>query len=535
MLHIWRESSIHGVKYISDSKNNFIIRLFWFCSFSFSIICLFYYAKQAFIKFKVNPDINLIIRLRPIRDIPFPAVTICSPEPAENIFTSTDITMEELHEFLLSFDEENLSTEELGYLAAMAQACNSNYLSNIFQDRLEVLNLVKGRKNINNNIVKLLDEISFPIRRIFMRCESYHGYRYNCAQVMRRVITDQGFCFTYNLLDYDSIFNANVMSKDFDSYKGEIFSRLIFKNSTNQTQWTLGSGYIENGNIPFRISNRHKFKVDMKFSFDAIYSCGAMNRNYKIIIHLPNEYPTEFHYYKFIESNNANRIIMTAEYYENEPKLRKFSPESRDCYFEGERKLKFFKIYTKSQCNLECLTNHTLKTCNCVKFSMPREQNTPVCNLTQTICYEEARSDWYDMNAENRCKCLQPCTYIHYEVKDEDRMSDGEARLEMSFDEFQIKSHENFVSYQLPNLIAELGGLLGLFMGCSLLSIIELFYFCFASIAYVRNISKSSSNDQNILPTHAMKLRVSELQPKNSNLNNFQKEFNHKVHFSYHM
>lgn len=43
----------------------------------------------------------------------------------------------------------------------------------------------------------------------------------------------------------------------------------------------------------------------------------------------------------------------------------------RQCFFNNERYLRFFKLYTQANCELECLTNHTLKECSCVKFSMP--------------------------------------------------------------------------------------------------------------------------------------------------------------------
>ncbi len=43
----------------------------------------------------------------------------------------------------------------------------------------------------------------------------------------------------------------------------------------------------------------------------------------------------------------------------------------RQCYFDGERQLKFFQIYTKANCKLECLTNMTLRYCRCSAFFMP--------------------------------------------------------------------------------------------------------------------------------------------------------------------
>lgn len=38
-----------------------------------------------------------------------------------------------------------------------------------------------------------------------------------------------------------------------------------------------------------------------------------------------------------------------------------------------EKPLIYFKVYTQSNCILECLTNATLKKCGCVSFYMPRK------------------------------------------------------------------------------------------------------------------------------------------------------------------
>lgn len=51
--------------------------------------------------------------------------------------------------------------------------------------------------------------------------------------------------------------------------------------------------------------------------------------------------------------------------------LRSYDPNLRQCYFNDERRLRFFKVYSKNNCELECLANFTKKVCQCVKFSMP--------------------------------------------------------------------------------------------------------------------------------------------------------------------
>lgn len=53
--------------------------------------------------------------------------------------------------------------------------------------------------------------------------------------------------------------------------------------------------------------------------------------------------------------------------------LKHYEPHRRQCYFQRERRLRYFNTYSQTNCELECLANFTLSECGCVKFSMPRE------------------------------------------------------------------------------------------------------------------------------------------------------------------
>lgn len=52
--------------------------------------------------------------------------------------------------------------------------------------------------------------------------------------------------------------------------------------------------------------------------------------------------------------------------------LKNYDPHRRKCYLQSERHLLYFKGYTQQNCQLECLTNYTLKRCDCVAYHMPR-------------------------------------------------------------------------------------------------------------------------------------------------------------------
>lgn len=48
--------------------------------------------------------------------------------------------------------------------------------------------------------------------------------------------------------------------------------------------------------------------------------------------------------------------------------LSAWKPELRNCFMEREKQLKYFKIYTKTNCEHECLGETILHSCGCVPF-----------------------------------------------------------------------------------------------------------------------------------------------------------------------
>lgn len=51
--------------------------------------------------------------------------------------------------------------------------------------------------------------------------------------------------------------------------------------------------------------------------------------------------------------------------------LRTYDPIGRQCYYETERYLRFFRVYTQRNCEMECITNYTVTKCGCSAFYLP--------------------------------------------------------------------------------------------------------------------------------------------------------------------
>lgn len=87
-----------------------------------------------------------------------------------------------------------------------------------------------------------------------------------------------------------------------------------------------------------------------------------------------------------------------------------------------ERQLKYFQMYTKSNCELECLSNYTMGKCGCVKFSMIRDATMPICGIPFIPCYNTAIKEFeYQTLKRNpnhviaKCNCMVGCNYVKYD------------------------------------------------------------------------------------------------------------------------
>lgn len=180
------------------------------------------------------------------------------------------------------------------------------------------------------------------------------------------------------------------------------------------------SGSGENGGLSFDIWRKI---TEVKFS-------SSFNKGFKLVVHLPSEVPHfDKQYYRFPLEKSATLVIRPT-LIDTEDNLVDHGPETRQCYFEKERKLKYFKRYTRSNCQMECLADFTLRKCKCIVATIPRFKGVKICNSEKSrVCYNDAKkemmrenmetslktSNSYDDRGKLACDCLPACTSLSYE------------------------------------------------------------------------------------------------------------------------
>jgi amiloride-sensitive sodium channel len=395
---ITQESSIHGLRHTTDERRNKFSQFIWFCFLCASISLLFFSGYNVYLKWNVEPETGLRVNYKTMTVLPFPAVTICSPVYARNYLTNyTRLTDPDP-----ASQRRGYTPVEQNYLAANIHRCQPSNTYNILKHctnrtRFDTVNLMRD-SSINT--------------RDFLRSCSLRGRPTNCSVIVNRVLTDYGFCYNFNMLDYEHIFNEGL-SVDFASYHKKV--------ANHTSQWSLEEGYQSDDDrdvFPIRLSKLNTLSLYFYLNDnDTMNNCMSVGRVFTIMLHQPNEIPTIFHEEMYIPYGNRKTIILMARIYKTAESLRKYAPGKRGCYFDGERQLKFFKSYTKSHCDFECMTNFTLAECGCVKFSMPRSGETPICDIDRVACYTEAMQNWpRNAKSETPCSCYPTCNYIKYSV-----------------------------------------------------------------------------------------------------------------------
>jgi amiloride-sensitive sodium channel len=206
-------------------------------------------------------------------------------------------------------------------------------------------------------------------------------------------------------------------------------------------------------------------------------------------IHHPHEVPTFLDLFSFreIEYGTSIDVEVTPEITKTDPILLKLSPDVRECFKDDEKKLKFFKIYTQQNCEVECFTNYTIDSCNCTFLTQPYNPNK---NLT--LCIQQRAEDFTtcetyvranlttseNFSIERNCQCLPTCDSITYRIKQSTEFDgSNETTIRIKFNMDDLILYRRYQQFTFSDVVSYVGGLLGLFAGISMLSIVEIFYF----------------------------------------------------------
>lgn len=239
----------------------------------------------------------------------------------------------------------------------------------------------------------------------------------------------------------------------------------------------------------------------MNADFGNYYCSSTSSSGFKILLHSPIETPRIASFGFSVTTGFETNVVITPKISEASEMIRNVPIGKRQCMFANEANLSFYNIYSKKNCEMECSSKITEETCNCTLYYMPRKFNneSTICNRKKAPCYEKVLYNIaYSRNEKYSCSyCLPACFEVNYDRElSWSKLGNGDFIMSETIPNGDVDYIRNniailhiyfldnsYVGYTKSELIgfteflSNTGGLLGLFMGFSVISLIELIYF----------------------------------------------------------
>lgn len=190
-----------------------------------------------------------------------------------------------------------------------------------------------------------------------------------------------GKCFKSRFsLKIKAFIDYSLPSFSYPSFSNKRMSPDMMTENFNQnvSNWSLDSGYnndFSKWNYPIRVYNAKKngalYVVLHMTKEDIEYLCTGIIQGFRVTLTFPGEVSrTTGSFYEALLSERTEIALKPKLIYARKELLH-YTPNQRQCFFNLERKLRFFRMYSRMNCEAECLSNFTKIECDCVNFSMP--------------------------------------------------------------------------------------------------------------------------------------------------------------------
>ncbi|XP_061393668.1 pickpocket protein 28-like [Musca vetustissima] len=505
-------TALHGVPYFSQQRP-LRENIFWLCVIFLSLFYCVTSVMQTFGKWKDRPVIVSFSESSvDISKIPFPAVTIC-PETKRPLNKGPSFNA--LYSQLKSIDafsgNSNITSKELRDFLTLAQVCDLDYLNDGKADgsvEIDLTNLQYPPLDYMAILSEMAPDLSMNNEGHF-----WSSNPMNITHLYTKIYTEEGVCYTFNGLNATDLYRESTVQYRTMGLHSSIENTELINRTL---AWSLEQGYAVNSPLntyPARVvscgssAGLRSALFNLKENND--YTCRGPTQGYKLILHSPDTVPSVSKRFVRIDMGKEVSIAVKPKLMQTSSDIAIYSPQKRQCYFEHERPLKFFKIYNADNCELECLTNYTLHKCDCVRFSMPHTADMPICNLDAIECYKTAEEEMlfnkfkaYQDNQDDgklvtQCNCLPSCTSLEYDMQiskghldvkktlmallNMDTWLDIMPDIELSLISIYFKNNQFIATkrsklFSFYDLLSNCGGIGGLFIGFSLLSIAEIIF-----------------------------------------------------------
>ncbi|XP_068994279.1 sodium channel protein Nach [Neodiprion pinetum] len=454
-------------------------------------------------RFQQTPTVITIdTTTHPIWDLPFPAVAICN---------FNKIYQPEADRLKADFQRVGLTNAQIeDFLQSLPKLVRPEYIT------VNVNPGMRAMAALGYTVETLMRRLMQPCDKMLIKC-AWLGNLYNCSKMFRTIKSTEGFCCAFNyhaMIASDSVATCYRIPSTYQKFVPGVISSNT--ESEQNSDWVPGVEGIE------KVAGSGR-DVGLSVIFDLEENFyGGATRPYigaSVMLYDAEDYPEISVLTSLAEPGKEIDIAITGTIVESVPSVRTLSVERRRCWFDDEVSLKSSPLYSYPTCVTECRIEHIRSLCNCIPFYYPHSYTqTRTCGLTDVHClrtYRRVLSSLQtpiDMGIENstletaECQCLPQCTdrwysftteatdmkQVKYDAPMFQYYSHGLDVRNLSliyvyFRDISCLKYRKDIWLTWDGLFASFGGIFGLCLGGSVISLIELVYFYVVRIFHKRN------------------------------------------------
>ncbi|XP_014481168.1 PREDICTED: sodium channel protein Nach-like isoform X2 [Dinoponera quadriceps] len=448
-----------------------------------AVCCMMFSMIDLTLIYKRSPTVTTPeTMLYPVRRINYPAIAICD---VNRISRRAAIDFaQELVDFESTAFTANLTLTDIEHmLSLLGQLYLIDDVDEAENETTKLLHTILERGYNGYDVNRIMRRLSPNCRSMLRRC-SWEGKDQTCEDIFLLRKTQDGYCCT---------FNYARRNDGFGSAQNDVFTSERIEHSTN-------------------IGPEYGLSVLLNPHFDDSFYKILPIDGFKISVYNPLDYPDMTSGYVrdvLVSPKTEAYINLDAIVFDSAEDVQKYDVQERDCLFQTEQSKIFHGYYSYSDCIVHCRIRDIFQLCNCVPFFYPTSEeiaSAEICNLRDLPCLRKYKERWRNVKPrlENAmepfgesefegylsCDCLPSCDDVTYSVQSSS-IPLSLTELSWGRSKYPINNHSvvhiyfgksgtirlrQDVLFYWYELISNYGGVCSLFLGLSIINVIEMLY-----------------------------------------------------------
>ncbi|XP_075971051.1 sodium channel protein Nach-like [Anticarsia gemmatalis] len=436
-----KHSTLHGVYYFYKASSWFI-HLLWVLIIALSMGLCCFLGHMIWEKYVIDPTLTVVETTHyPMIKIEFPAVTVCD---SEKVFMPKTAEINALL-LLRGFNQSEINEFYKSFRDVMYQD---------YQPEPYVKKMHSVLEDLGYSLNVLLEMFKRPCSDMIIEC-NWRSRPYNCSDMFRPVHTLAGHCCQFDIPYFKE--NNDIQANYISGMDSSEALDIVVMRPLELVDPEETHGYAV-----MYVFDR-KDKITLIDSFISL---------------TPESYFDVNVYTWAIDSSDNVKALPLA---------------SRKCILDNDLKSVggFYQ-----DCLSRLILRRVADYCRCLPFDftfdeLGVEEYSP-CNWERHICVHQAigkvQGDIKDIITNS--ECYQRCDYVQYDNEVEflkhqrhlNKLSQHTSRVQVHFGQMTCMKYRREILYTWDQMLANLGGIFGLCLGGSIISVIEIFWFIFELI-----------------------------------------------------